>query len=123
MTSYKKSSFFALGPVSSALMCSTATATTGDKPGPTAKGAFSSEGDKDKQNEVSQSRSQQGASVCPSVEEFFWKCGSIVAFSKWRIGYMGKLCQRHCTEFSRIDIKRYKPFVDIFNKASIFFFK
>ncbi|KAL3063607.1 hypothetical protein OYC64_000024 [Pagothenia borchgrevinki] len=92
MTSYKKSSFFALGPVSSALMCSTATATTGDKPGPPAKGAFSSEGDKDKQNEVSQSRSQQGASVCPPVEEFFWICGSIVAFSKWRIGYMVEKC-------------------------------
>ncbi|KAI4823916.1 hypothetical protein KUCAC02_012470 [Chaenocephalus aceratus] len=92
MTSYRKSSFFALGPVSSALMCSTATATTGDKPGPPAKGAFFSEGDKDKQNEVSQSMSPQGASVCPPVEEFFWICGSIVAFSKWRIGYMVEKC-------------------------------
>ncbi|KAK5923140.1 hypothetical protein CgunFtcFv8_000137 [Champsocephalus gunnari] len=92
MTSNRKSSFFALGPVSSALMCSTATATTGDKPGPPAKGAFFSEGDKGKQNEVSQSMSPQGASVCPPVEEFFWICGSIVAFSKWRIGYMVEKC-------------------------------
>lgn len=91
----KKSSFFPIGPVSSALMRSTTVAATGDKPGPPAKGAFASEGDKEKQREVAQRRSLQQVSMPGVVEEFFWIGSSIVAFSKWRLGYMGKLCQTH----------------------------
>lgn len=88
MNTSKKNSFFPIGSVSSALMCSTA---TGDKPGPPARGAFSSEEDKDKQKEVAQSKSQQQASPSHVLEEFFWIGNSIMAFSKWRLGYMGKL--------------------------------
>lgn len=76
-----------MGPVSSALMCGTGAAPTADKPGPPAKGAFSSEGDTDKE------KSQKEASLSAVVEEFFWIGSSIVAFSKWRLGYMGKM---HC---------------------------
>lgn len=78
--------FFAVSPVSSALMCSTAV--TGDKPGAPAKGAFFPEENKDKRKE-----SQQQAFLTHVVEEFFWIGSSIVAFSKWRLGYMGKLSQ------------------------------
>lgn len=91
MSTSKKNSFFPIGPMSSALMRSTASAATGDMPGPPAKGAFSSEGEKDKQKEVAQCKSQQQASLARVVEEFFWIGSSIVAFSKWRLGYMGKL--------------------------------
>ncbi|XP_031166955.2 1-phosphatidylinositol 4,5-bisphosphate phosphodiesterase eta-2a isoform X1 [Sander lucioperca] len=92
MNTSKRSGFFPIGPVSSALMCSTATAATGDKPGPPAKGAFSSEGDMDKQKEVAQCKSQQQASVSHVVDEFFWIGSSIVAFSKWRLGYVVEKC-------------------------------
>lgn len=95
MNTSKKNSFFPIGPVSSVLMRSTVAAATGDKPGPPAKGAFSSEGDKDKQKDMAQCKSQQQASLSGVVEEFFWIGSSIVAFSKWRLGYMGKLCQIH----------------------------
>eukprot|EP00064_Thunnus_orientalis_P009355 superscaffoldBa00001182_g9379 len=67
-------------------MRSTAVAATGDMPGPPAKGAFSSEGEKDKQE--AECKSQQQASLSCVVEEFFWIGSSIVAFSKWRLGYM-----------------------------------
>nr|XP_043893360.1 1-phosphatidylinositol 4,5-bisphosphate phosphodiesterase eta-2a isoform X3 [Solea senegalensis] len=86
MSTYKKNSFFPIGPVSSSLMCTSATATTGDKPGPTAKGAFYSEGDEHKE------KSQQQPSLAHVVEEFFWIGNSIVAFSKWRLGYMVEKC-------------------------------
>lgn len=89
MNASKKNSFFPIGPVSSALMCSTTVAATGDMPGPPAKGAFSSEGDKEKQK----CKSQQLAPVPGVVEDFFWIGNSIVAFSKWRLGYMGELRQ------------------------------
>lgn len=95
MNTSKKSSFFPVGSVSSALMRSTAMAATGDKPAPPAKGAFSPEGDKEKQKAVAQCKSQQLAPVSGVVEEFFWIGNSIVAFSKWRLGYMGKLCKIH----------------------------
>lgn len=87
MSTSKKKNFFLIGPVSSALMCSTAMAATGDKPGPQSKGAFCSEEDEDKQ------KSQQEASLSHVVEELFWIGNSIVAFSKLRLGYMGKLRQ------------------------------
>ncbi|CAB1458372.1 unnamed protein product [Pleuronectes platessa] len=83
MSTSKKNSLFSIGPVSTALMCSTGTAATGDKPGPQAKGAFCSEEDQDKL------KSLQQASLSNVVEEFFWIGTSIVAFSKWRLGYMG----------------------------------
>ncbi|XP_034731707.1 1-phosphatidylinositol 4,5-bisphosphate phosphodiesterase eta-2a isoform X6 [Etheostoma cragini] len=92
MNTSKRSSFFPIGPVSSALMCSTATAATGDKPGPRAKGAFSSEGGTDKQKEGAQWKSQQQASVSHLVDEFFWIGSAILAFSKWRLGYAVEKC-------------------------------
>lgn len=90
----KKNNFFPIGPVSSALLRTTAMAATGDKPGPLAKGAFFSfEGEKDSQKEAAQRKSQLQVKVSQScvVEEFFWIGNSIVAFSKWRLGYIGKL--------------------------------
>lgn len=93
MNPSKNKSFFPISQMSSALMCSTTTAATGDKPSPPAKGAFSAEGDKEKQKEVAECKSQQQAFMSSVVEEFFWIGSSIVAFSKWRLGYMGKLCQ------------------------------
>lgn len=94
MNTPKKNSCFPIGPMSSVLMRPAATAATGDKPGPPAKGAFSSEGDMDKQKEVAQclSQEQQQPPLSSVVEEFFWVGSSIVAFSRWRLGYMGKLC-------------------------------
>lgn len=83
--------FFPIGPVSTALIRSTTTAATGDKPAPPAKGAFSQGGDKEKQKEMAQMKIQQPCPVSGVVEEFFWIGSSIVAFSKWRLGYMGKL--------------------------------
>lgn len=87
MSTSKETSFSPIGSVSSALICSTAAATR-DKPGPPAKDAFSLEGAKDQQHEEAQCNGQHQSSV---VEEFFWIGNSIVAFSKWRLGYMGKL--------------------------------
>ncbi len=105
MNTSKKNSFFPIGPVSSALMRSTAAAATGDKPGPPAKGAFSSEGDNDKQKEVARCKSQQQESLSGVVEDFFWIGSSIVAFSKWRLGYMGKLCQIRWVELDGLGIR------------------
>ncbi|KAE8293053.1 1-phosphatidylinositol 4,5-bisphosphate phosphodiesterase eta-2 [Larimichthys crocea] len=92
MNPSKNKSFFPLGQMSSALMRSTTTAATGDKPSPPAKGAFTSEGDKEKQKEVAELKSQQQASMSSVLEEFFWIGSSIVAFSKWRLGYMVEKC-------------------------------
>lgn len=78
MSVHKKSNFLSIGPVSSGLMCSAAVATI-DMPGPPAKGAFSI-----KDKEVAESKSSY------VVDEFFWIGSSIVAFSKWRLGYIGK---------------------------------
>lgn len=89
MSTYKKSSFFSLGPVSSALMCST-TVAAGDMPGPLARGAFSSEGDMDKEKEAAQCNVLQPTPLPRVVEDFFWIGNSLMAFSKWRLGYMGK---------------------------------
>ncbi|KAM7405470.1 hypothetical protein PAMP_012729 [Pampus punctatissimus] len=77
-------------PRGPALMRSSAAVATGDVPGPPAKGAFSSEGENDKQKEA-QCQSQPQASLLCVVEEFFWIGSSIKAFSKWRLGYM-ELC-------------------------------
>lgn len=90
MSTSKKNSFFPIGPMSSALMRSTTAAATGDMPGPLAKGAFWPSEEKDKQ-EVAECKSQQHTSPSRLVDEFFWIGGSIVAFSRWRLGYMGKL--------------------------------
>ncbi len=110
MNAPKKNSYFPFSPVSSALMRSTTTAATGDKPGPPAKGAFSSEEDKEKKKEVVQCKSLPQASVSGVVEEFFWIGSSIVAFSKWRLGYMGKLCQMCRVELTWLDIRdTYQP--------------
>lgn len=87
-----------MGPVSSALMRS-ASAATGDKPSPPAKGAFSPGSEKDKWKELALCKSQQQASLTHLVEEFFWIGSSIVAFSKWRLGFMGEL--RALAEASR----------------------
>lgn len=103
MSTYKKSSFFSIGPVSSALMCTTAVAATGDMPGPLAKGAFSSEQDGDKQKVAAQCNIQQQSPLPSVVEEFFWIGTNIVAFSKWRLGYMGKP-----TRVSRSECYRYQ---------------
>lgn len=86
------SSYFPIGPMSTALIRSTTPAATGDKPAPPAKGAFSRGGDKEKQKELAELKSQQQQPwpVSGVVEEFFWIGSSIVAFSKWRLGYMGK---------------------------------
>lgn len=90
MSLSKKNSFFPMSPVPSALMCGTVAVPTADKPGPPAKGAFSSEEDEGKQ------KGQREASRV--VEEFFWIGSSIIAFSKWRLGYMGKThCGAHCS--------------------------
>lgn len=99
MTTIKKNSFFPIGPVSSALMRSSTVAATADMPAPPAKGAFSSEGDKDKPMEITQCQSQQPTPLSGVVEEFFWIGNSIVAFSKWRLGYIGKLFKMHPVEF------------------------
>lgn len=103
MNTSKRNSFFPISPMSSALMCPTAA--TRDKPGPLAKGAFSSEGDKDTQKEAAQCKSQQQPSQCCVVEEFFWLGSSLMAFSKWRLGYMGKLCPIPWVELDWLDIK------------------
>ncbi|KAK9515830.1 hypothetical protein VZT92_026436 [Zoarces viviparus] len=89
MDTTKRNSFFPIGSVSSALMCSTA---TGDKPGPPPRGAFSPEGDGDKAKEVAECRSQQQCPPSHVVEELFWIGSSIVAFSKWRLGYVVEKC-------------------------------
>lgn len=81
MDTPKKSSFFSMAPVSSTLIC-TSSAATRDVPAPLVKGAFSSEEDK--------SKSQKPAAVSTVVDEFFWIGSSIVAFSKWRLGYTGR---------------------------------
>lgn len=89
--------FPAIGPMSTALIRSTTPAATGDKPAPPAKGgAFSRGGDKEKQKELAQLKSQQRSSPASGgvVDEFFWIGSSIVAFSKWRLGYMGELLVR-----------------------------
>lgn len=86
LDTHKKNSFFSLGPVFSTLIC-TGGAATRDMPAPLAKGAFSSEEDKDKTKE---NESQKPAAVSSIVDEFFWIGGSIVAFSKWRLGYTGR---------------------------------
>lgn len=91
MSASKMNSYFPIGPVSTALIRSTTPAATGDKPAPPAKGAFSRGGDKEKQQELAQLKSQQSCPVSGVVEEFFWIGSSIVAFSKWRLGYMGEL--------------------------------
>lgn len=91
--------FFPIGPVSTALIRSTTTAATGDKPAPPAKGAFSRGGDKEKQKEMAQMKIQQPCPVSGVVDEFFWIGSSIVAFSKWRLGYMGKLITDTDTQF------------------------
>lgn len=89
------SSLFAIRPMSSALLRSA----TGDKPAPPAKGAFAPDGgdddgggDKEKarQKELAACKSQRQSSPAHPVEEFFWIGGSIVAFSRWRLGYMGE---------------------------------
>lgn len=86
----QKKSFFSLGPVSSGLIC-TSGAATRDVPAPLAKGAFSEEEDKDgKEN-----RSLKPAAVSTMVDEFFWIGSSIVAFSKWRLGYKGRFEAGH----------------------------
>lgn len=85
MDTPKKSSFFSMAPVSSTLIC-TSSAATRDVPAPLVKGAFSSEEDKDKDK----SKSQKPAAVSTVVDEFFWIGSSIVAFSKWRLGYTGR---------------------------------
>ncbi|XP_054653561.1 1-phosphatidylinositol 4,5-bisphosphate phosphodiesterase eta-2a isoform X2 [Dunckerocampus dactyliophorus] len=95
MSVHKKTNFLSIGPVSSALMCS-ATLATADIPGPPAKGAFSSEGFKDKEKEkkkeVAKCNNQTQTSPSRVVEEFFWIGNSIVAFSKWRLGYIVEKC-------------------------------
>lgn len=75
-----------MGPVSSALIC-TSGAATRDVPAPLVKGAFSSEDNKDKTKE---NKSQKPAAPSTMVDEFFWIGSSIVAFSKWRLGYTGR---------------------------------
>lgn len=108
MDTPKKNSFFPIGSVSSALMRSTTAAATGDKPAPPAKGAFFSEEDEEKQKELAQRKSQQPSAVSGVVEEFFWIGSSIVAFSKWRLGYMGKLCKMHLVELPLLDMRDFK---------------
>lgn len=73
-----------MGPVSSTLNC-TSGAATRDVPAPLVKGAFSSEEDKDKTKE-----NKRPAALSTIVDEFFWIGSSIVAFSKWRLGYTGR---------------------------------
>lgn len=85
MKSQKKSSFFSMAPVSSTLIC--ATAATRDVPPPPAKGAFSSDDGKHKPED---NQSPKPAAVSTIVDEFFWIGSSIVAFSRWRLGYTGR---------------------------------
>ncbi|XP_061543457.1 1-phosphatidylinositol 4,5-bisphosphate phosphodiesterase eta-2a [Phycodurus eques] len=80
MSIHKKSNFLSIGPVSSARMYSAAVSTV-DMPGPPAKGAFSFN-----DKEVAESKS------CYVLDEFFWIGSSIVAFSKWRLGYIVEKC-------------------------------
>lgn len=75
-----------MGPASSPLIC-TSGAATRDVPAPLAKGAFSAEED---MNKTKEHESQKPAAVASIVEEFFWIGSSIVAFSKWRLGYTGR---------------------------------
>lgn len=75
-----------MGPVYPALIC-TSGAATRDVPAPLAKGAFFSEEDKDK---TKANKSQKPATLSTIVDEFFWIGSSIVAFSKWRLGYTGR---------------------------------
>ncbi|XP_014870968.1 1-phosphatidylinositol 4,5-bisphosphate phosphodiesterase eta-2a [Poecilia latipinna] len=86
MSTAKRSGFSPFGSVPSALMRSAAAA-TGDKP---ARGAFSLE--KEKQKDGTACEKQEQASVGRVLEEFFWIGTSIVAFSKWRLGYMVEKC-------------------------------
>lgn len=73
-----------MGPASSPLICGSGAATR-DVPAPLAKGAFSAEEDMDKTKEQ-----EKPAAVSSIVDEFFWIGSSIVAFSKWRLGYTGR---------------------------------
>ncbi|XP_056896021.1 1-phosphatidylinositol 4,5-bisphosphate phosphodiesterase eta-2a isoform X2 [Takifugu flavidus] len=90
MSVLMKKSFFSMGPASSPLIC-TSGAATRDVPAPLAKGAFSAEEDMDKTKEH---ESQKPAAVSSIVDEFFWIGSSIVAFSKWRLGYTVEKCMR-----------------------------
>lgn len=101
------SNFFSSCASPSALMSSTGVAANGDLPDPPAKGAFSSKRDKDKHKAVAQRKSQQQACLSLVVQEFFWIGSSIVVFSKWRLGHMGKLCYIHylrLDHFYNVDI-------------------
>lgn len=93
------SSLFAIRPVSSALLRSA----TGDMPPPPAKGAFAPDGSEDdggedkakaRQKELATCKSQRQSSPAHTVEGFFWIGGSIVAFSRWSLGYMGEPCSK-----------------------------
>lgn len=86
----KKNKFSPIGPVSSVLVYSTSGAAARGKPA-LAKGSFSSEDDNDKRLEWTPCKGQKPATVSGTVDEFFWIGSSIVAFSKWRLGYMGKI--------------------------------
>ncbi|XP_013875782.1 1-phosphatidylinositol 4,5-bisphosphate phosphodiesterase eta-2a isoform X2 [Austrofundulus limnaeus] len=86
MSMSKRSSLGPFGPV----WCSAAAAATGDKPGPPAKGAFSLPEDKHRDGVRSENRDQ--GSLGRVVEEFFWIGSCIMAFSKWRLGYMVEKC-------------------------------
>ncbi|KAK0156452.1 1-phosphatidylinositol 4,5-bisphosphate phosphodiesterase eta-2 [Merluccius polli] len=99
LTSVAGMTLFPIGPMSSALLCSaTGTATTGDKPAPPAKGAFSPDSsdnrdkEKEHQKELALCKIQHQASLSHRVEEFFWIGSSIMAFSRWRLGYMVEKC-------------------------------
>jgi hypothetical protein len=94
------SGLLSLGPVSSALLRSaTGTATTGDKPAPPAKGAFTPDGpddgnqEKEQQKELALCTVQHRASLSHLMEDYFWMGSSMVAFSRWRLGYMGEPCR------------------------------
>lgn len=80
-----KKSFFSMGAASPPLLC-TSGAATRDVPAPLAKGAFSAEEDRNKAKE----QSQKPAAASSVVDEFFWIGSSVVAFSKWRLGYTGR---------------------------------
>ncbi|TNN46910.1 1-phosphatidylinositol 4,5-bisphosphate phosphodiesterase eta-2 [Liparis tanakae] len=69
----KKSGFFPLGSATSAPMCS-----TGDKPGPPA--------------EAVGRKSRRPAFLSHAVDELLCIGGSVVAFSKWRLGYVVEKC-------------------------------
>lgn len=91
VNTHKKNSFFSVGPVSSALIC-TSGAATRDVPAPLVKGAFFSKEDKEKSQE---NKSQKPAALSVMVDELFWVGSSIVAFSKWRLGYTGRFQGGH----------------------------